>query len=172
LHGSFGVKGWIHVQPLSGNKQSLIHSKQWWLQTPAPAMPATDSARAPAQPALTSVLDCKDHGESLVVQFAGVINPEQAQALRHVEVLLPRSSFAKPGINEYYWVDLIGCQVVNLQNQVLGVVTQMDDHGAHAIMVVQSADREQPHLIPFVAVYVGEVSLEARKISVDWQDDY
>jgi 16S rRNA processing protein RimM len=161
------------VQPLSGNKQSLVQSKHWWLQASqaTPSAPKLAMVQA-TKPVWTPVLDCKDHGDSLVAQFEGVINPEQAQALRHVEVLLPRSSFAKPGINEYYWVDLIGCQVVNLQGQVLGVVAQMDDHGAHAIMVVQDPQRTEPHLIPFVAAYVGEVSLEARKITVDWQDDY
>jgi 16S rRNA processing protein RimM len=157
----------VHVQPLSGNKQSLTLNKQWWLQK----QPL--GAGASVEPAnLVTVIECKAHGDSLIALFDNFQTPEQAQALRHVEVLLPRSAFAKPGINEYYWVDLIGCQVVNKEGELLGTIGQMDDHGAHSIMVVISATREEPHLIPFVSAYVGDVSLADRKVMVDWQNDY
>ncbi len=108
----------------------------------------------------------------MVVLLEGVTTPEQSQELKQTLVLLPRSQFAKTAINEFYWVDLIGCEVVNLQGQLLGSVTQMDDHGAHSILVVAAASREEPHLIPFVNAYVSDVSLETRKIVVDWQNDY
>ncbi len=159
----------MHVQPLSGNKQSLTLNKEWWLQTPSGI---SSAALAPAPANLVRVLECKAHGDSLVALFENFQTPEQAQALRHVEVLLPRSAFAKPGIDEYYWVDLIGCQVVNKEGELLGTIAQMDDHGAHSIMVVTAAAREEPHMIPFVNAYVGDVSLTDRKVIVDWQNDY
>ena len=38
---------------------------------------------------------------------------DAAEALRGARVFVPRSSFPSTGTDGYYWVDLIGLQVVN-----------------------------------------------------------
>jgi 16S rRNA processing protein RimM len=84
---------------------------------------------------------------------------------------------------EYYWVDLIGCSVFNRDDELLGTVIAMDDHGAHPMLQVQPAvaaldkgiatsARPGSFYIPFVKHFVDRVSIESRRIEVDWLADW
>jgi 16S rRNA processing protein RimM len=104
-------------------------------------------------------------------KFSEVSNRELAMQLRGCNVAVLRSEFPNTVTGEYYWVDLIGLEVYNKANVWLGQVVDLMETGANSVLVVknQSADK---HLIPFVAVYILEVDLEAKKITVDWELDY
>ena len=89
------------------------------------------------------------------------------------------SSFPTAGDDEYYWVDLIGAEVINRQGETLGRVSTLIDTGAHSVLCVRRPeagpevpDTQAERLIPFVAAYVDTVDLAARRIQVDWALDY
>ena len=84
---------------------------------------------------------------------------------------MSRARFPAPAEGEYYWVDLVGCLVTNLEGRVLGMVAQVVDHGAHPILSIKG-DAEQEMLIPFVAAYVVNVDTQTKQIQADWQEDY
>ena len=87
---------------------------------------------------------------------------------------LSRSSFPKTAEDEYYWVDLIGLDVVNRQDEALGCVKELLSTGAQTVLVLeyQQDGKALERMIPFVAAYVDDVDLKARRIRVDWQTDY
>jgi hypothetical protein len=57
-------------------------------------------------------------------------------------VSISRKHFPALDDNEFYWVDLIGSAVENLQGEQLGVVSDMMDNGAHPILVVKAPVQE------------------------------
>ena len=62
-------------------------------------------------------------------------------------------------------------QVINAQNEILGVVTELLETGANDVLVVE-ADKQR-HLIPYVKdVYIKDIDLEQGIMQVDWQSDY
>jgi 16S rRNA processing protein RimM len=71
-------------------------------------------------------------------------------------------------------VDLIGLTVVNREGNLLGVVRDLMATGPQTVLVVElEVDGKLcQRMIPFVAVYVDRVDLDARRIEVDWHDDY
>ena len=79
---------------------------------------------------------------------------------------------------EFYWLDLIGLSVENLQGESLGQVRDLMDNGAHPILRVAAADVAESELIkcerliPFVDKFVKVVDQKTRKITVDWGLDY
>ena len=88
-----------------------------------------------------------------------------------------RSHFPPLDDNEFYWVDLIGLAVENLQGEALGAVADLMDNGAHPILKVVApvvaADRKpREWLIPFVDQFVKTVDQAGKKITVDWGLDY
>lgn len=92
---------------------------------------------------------------------------------------MSRSSFPKTDDGEYYWIDLIGLNVVNRDGAALGTVAEMMDTGAHSVMRLTAesvdeagASRTVERLIPFVAAYIDDVSLTERRIVADWGLDY
>jgi 16S rRNA processing protein RimM len=70
----------------------------------------------------------------------------------------------------WYWMDLIGLQVVTTGGVALGQVSGLLETGANDVLVVQG-DRER--LVPFVMdQYVKRVDLDAAVIEVDWDPEF
>lgn len=88
--------------------------------------------------------------------------------------LVPRSSFPTPETDEYYWVDLIGLNVVNREGVHLGQVRDLLQTGPQTVLVLayQEGEKTLERMIPFVSAYVDQVSLADQRILVDWQADY
>ena len=104
------------------------------------------------------------------VLFSGKNSRNDAEALIGSTVAISRKDFPETAEDEYYWVDLIGHQVINQQQQVLGIVDSLMETGATSVLVVQGSEKK--HLIPFVAAYVINVDMQNKRIIVDWGLDY
>ena len=102
-----------------------------------------------------------------------LVDRDAAEALKGARVLVPRASFPTPGAGEHYWVDLIGLAVFNREGRCLGQVDGLIETGPHCVLSVRDSASEGPAtLIPFVDAYVDRVDEDARRIDVDWGDDY
>ena len=82
----------------------------------------------------------------------------------------PREALPAPAQDEYYWADLVGLDVVNLQDQPLGRVKSLIETGANEVLVV--ADGERERLLPFVEQVVRKVDVTAKLVRVDWDSDW
>ena len=166
---AYGLKGWVKVAAHASAAQggdALTSAKSWWL------VKGREIQAAP-------VVAAKVHGDSVVAQLNGVGDRDRSLALRGWRVHVRRSDFPSLGADEFYWVDLIGLEVVNEAGVALGAVADLIDNGAHAVLRVEypSQDKDgQPatgeRLIPFVGVYVKTVDQAAKRIVVDWEADY
>ena len=176
----YGLKGWVNVLPSSEEPDVLLKSKQWWVSRLVAAPGAAKDAAikrvgAPKPEDLVfepfRVLQSKPHSSRIVAHLEGIEQPELAAQFKGRRVYVSRARFPAPPEGEYYWVDLIGCAVINVEGNALGSVVQVVDHGAHPILVVKGPS-DQEILIPFVAAYVLGVDAQAKQIQADWQEDY
>lgn len=166
IAGAWGVKGALRVQPHAGSPQVLLTCRCWFLR-------AAEGPGAGAVPPRLRVTSARVQGDVIVAGAQGIGDREAAQALRGARVFVSRARFPVPGADEYYWVDLIGCRVVNREGIELGDVTGLMDLGPHAVLQVRAgAPDADERLIPFVAAYVDDVDLVARRIGVDWSSDF
>jgi 16S rRNA processing protein RimM len=160
--GAWGVKGWFKVQPFAADPQALFSSKRWYLRpSEGPGVPP---------PPLLHVTQSREHAGLVVAGAQEVPDRNAAEALRGARVFVARGSFPTAAPDEYYWVDLIGCEVFNRGGVALGRVEDLLDTGVHSVLRVVQGEAER--LIPFVAAYVDSVDLAARRIVVDWGLDY
>jgi 16S rRNA processing protein RimM len=176
---AWGVKGWFKVLPHSASPEALFSSSCWYLLPPErgakPRRPT--EAVVPGdwtQPLLLQVREAKVHADSVVAPCADITDRDTAESLRGARILVPRSSFPAPGDGEYYWVDLIGLQVVNREGLVLGEVRDLMTTGPQTVLVLQAQEggKAVERMIPFVSAFVDRVDTAARCITVDWQPDY
>ncbi|MGN6666519.1 MAG: ribosome maturation factor RimM [Trinickia sp.] len=166
---AYGLKGWVKVAAHAGASQggdTLTNAKCWWL------VKGREIKSAP-------VVAAKIHSDSIVAQLSGASDRDQALALRGWRVHVRRSDFPLLEADEFYWVDLIGLEVVNEAGVALGRVVDLIDNGAHSVLRVEYPSQGkdgQPvtgeRLIPFVGVYVKSVDQAAKRIVVDWEADY
>lgn len=174
---AWGLKGWFKVQPYTADPQALFSSRRWFLLPSEKAGLARAGSAATALPTLLRISEVKEHGDVIVARAREVADRSAAEAVRGARVFVGRASFPTAGAHEYYWVDLIGLAVINREGQRLGTVAGLIDTGPQSVLRVSSPPigAGAPHterLIPFVAAYVDEVSLEGRTITVDWGLDY
>jgi 16S rRNA processing protein RimM len=110
----------------------------------------------------------------VVASARDVADRGAAEALRGARIFVARSSFPTTAIDEYYWVDLIGLDVVNREGVALGQVRELLSTGPQTVLVIsyKQDGKPQERMIPFVATFVDDVDLAARRIRVDWQADY
>ena len=170
---AWGVKGWFKVLSHSADPQTILAAKRWYLQ------PSERGARTFTGTALLPIRQAKLHSDTVVAWAQGIDERSAAALLRGARIFVPRSSFPSTTEDEYYWVDLIGLDVVNREGVALGQVKELLSTGAQTVLVIayQEADeagvlQTLERMVPFVAVYVDKVDLPARLITVDWQPDY
>lgn len=173
---AWGVKGWVRIQPFAADPQTLFSSRRWFLKPPD-SVGSKRPAFAGVVPSFLKVKQVKTHGDGVVMLADGVDSRDAAELLRGARIFVPRTSFPTTDPDEYYWVDLIGLTVVNLQSEILGTVVGLIDTGPHSVLRIapegaDPKDEAAQRLVPFVGAYVTDVSLPDRRITVDWGLDY
>ncbi len=171
---AYGIRGWIKVQPHADDASALLHARRWWL-LPAPPAGRLAAPASPSEAVSVKIAQSREHSGTVVAQATGVSERNVAEMLKGRRVWIRREDFPAPEENEFYWVDLIGCAVVNEQGEALGEVTGLIDNGAHQILEVayQLPDgKAAERLIPFVDAYLRSVDISARRIVVDWGLDF
>ena len=190
---AWGVKGGIKVMPFSSDPQALFCTKKWFLRPPeqaagalsrpsaktgAPSV-AKPAAAAPARltaPRFLQMTTVREQGDVIVGTAEGLDDRNDAEALKGARVFVSRSAFPTPEPDEYYWIDLIGLNVVNRQGEFLGQVADLMATGPHSVLrcVVPAAEGQDAveRFIPFVSAYIDSVSLADKRIVADWGLDY
>ncbi len=153
----YGVRGWLHVISATEPPEALLTWSPWYLGKADQWRPI-------------EVVEGRWHGKGLVVQLAGVDGRDAAAALKGWEIAVPRHRLPPLPEGEYYWVDLIGLQVVTEQGEPLGEIDHLLETGANDVLVVRG---ERERLIPYVRdQYVREIDLAARRMVVAWDPEF
>ena len=176
IQEAWGIKGWVRIQPHSADTSALFESSTWFLQPPEARFARGFSAFSGV--VLVEVAEIKTHSDGIVARLQGLDDRTGAEVLKGVRIHLPRSAFPATPEGEYYWVDLIGLNVLNREGVHLGVVRDLMPTGPNSVLVmeyvetVDGVEKTAERMIPFVAAYIDDVDLKARRITADWGLDY
>ena len=168
-----GLQGQIKIRPHSSDPVALLSSKEIWLSLIPRRSAGVALSYEQASLTLYKVKLAKMHSGTVVMALDGVTDRDQAEALKGARILVARDVFPKAETDSYYWVDLIGCKVINLQNEDLGEVIDINDNGAHGIIAIGDLQTKTvKQLVPFVKEVVQNVDLANKRITLDWQADW
>jgi 16S rRNA processing protein RimM len=102
-----------------------------------------------------------------VVRLKGVADRNAAEALRNVELFVPRARLPAPAEDdEFYHTDLIGLAVVDASGAALGTVVAMHNFGAGDIIEVRRADANDAVMLPFTQDAVPQIDVAGGRIVV------
>ena len=156
--GAFGVRGELKLESFTDPKSAILRYQPWTLRDAQGRERELAQARG------------RDTAKGLVAMFPGVEDRDAAEALRGSEVYAPRSALPPPAPGEYYWVDLEGLRVVNLEGADFGIVSHLFATGANDVLV---AHGERDRMIPFLEPdYIKSVDFDAGVVTVDWDADF
>lgn len=160
----FGVQGWVRIFSDTEPVENILKFKRWQIK------------RANGEEYEAKLLGGQRHGSGVVALISGpdgqpITDRNMAAALMGSTIQVDRAKLPKLPEGQYYWTDLLGFTVKNLEGQALGKVTDMTSNGAQDVMVLQ--DGEVERLVPFVnGPIVKSVDPDAGEIVCDWQLDY
>jgi 16S rRNA processing protein RimM len=168
-----GLQGQVKVRPHSSEPVALFSSKTVWLSLIPRRGSGVSASIEQASLTQYKVRSAKMHSGNVLVALEGVTDRDQALALKGARILVARDAFPKAEGDAYYWVDLIGCQAINLQKEVLGEVLDVTENGAHGVIAIGDvATKNIQYLVPFVKEVVQHVDLSNKLITLDWQLDW
>ncbi len=106
----------------------------------------------------------------LILNFAGIDNPEDAGPLRGAYITVPLSEARALPADRYYHFQLVGLSVIdNHEHRTLGTVEEVLTYPANDVLRVTGAGRER--LVPMVSSVVLEVDLGEGQIMVDLREE-
>ena len=104
-----------------------------------------------------------EHGDRLVLKFAGIDNISDAEVWHGAELRVPLSQRAPLEEGEFYQSDLIGCDVWDRnQGDRLGSVTAMQEFGGPSGVL----ELDNGLLIPFAKSICVHIDTASRRIDV------
>jgi len=156
IAGAFGIKGWVKVQTFTQSIDGLLAYPTWWLSEGSTWRE-------------NKVEEAAVHGRSVIAKLSGVDDRDAATQLTGTEVAVPRAALPTNEGREYYWSDLIGLRVTNLQGVPLGQVTKLLETAAQQVLLIEG---ERERLIPFIESVVVSVDVAGGSLVVDWDADF
>lgn len=160
INGVFGVKGWVKVFSYTEPREALADYQQAYC-----SLADQDDWQA------VQIEAGQRHGKTVILKLQGVNDREAAAAYVGQDVGVPRTALAELPEGQYYWADLLGCVVHDLDGSALGSVTDLLETGANDVLQVKTPQGIE--LIPWVLDdIVRTVDMAKQLIVVDWQLGY
>jgi 16S rRNA processing protein RimM len=157
--GAFGVRGWVRLNSFADPAENLFKLKNLQLELPG---------NPPNKIHALTLQSHQAHQHNWVAQFAECQDRDQALAWRNAEIKVSREQLPDLPEGQYYWMDLEGLEVINLNKESLGHIDHLFATGANDIIAVKQDKKELyiPYLKPQV---IKEVNMEQGFMLVDWE---
>ncbi|MBB3343556.1 ribosome maturation factor RimM [Luteimonas sp. RC10] len=158
VHGAFGVRGEVKLESFTEPRSAIFRYQPWVLRDGRGGERTLSGARGRETP------------KGVVATLPDIADRDAAEAARGLEVWVPREALPPPAPGEYYWVDLEGLRVRNVDGVDLGTVSHLFSTGANDVLVAQS---ERERMIPFIVPdYIVSIDFDAGLVTVDWDADF
>ncbi len=158
LVGLHGVRGGLKLRSFTEPAEHIFAYAPWRVVL---AERRLDLSQAPR----------RTPGRALLAQLPGIEDREAAAGWIGAEIRVPRAALPELPQGQWYWADLEGLEVINLERVALGRVSHVLATGANDVLVVRDGARER--LLPFVpGQWVREVDLAGGRIVVDWDPGF
>ena len=148
MGSSYGIRGWLRVFSSTEDAESIFDYQPWFIQ----------KAGQWQQVQLES---WKHHNQDMIIKLKGVDSSQLPQLEE----------------GDYYWKDLMGCQVVTTEGYDLGKVVDMMETGSNDVLVIKANLKDafgiKERLVPFLdGQVIKKVDLTTRSIEVDWDPGF
>ena len=158
IQGVHGVQGWLKVFSETRQRDDILSYKTWIL---------LHNGQYHSKALRRGNLQ----GKRVLAWLDGVTSRDEAERWVGAEVFIERACLPElPNEGEYYWVDLIGCDVYNDLGLWLGAVAAMMETGANDVLVLDRDGREV--LVPWVYGHtIVSVDVAQKRIVAAWDRD-
>jgi 16S rRNA processing protein RimM len=112
-----------------------------------------------------SIQNVRISGRFVYIKFSEINSRDNAELLRHAEVLIEKKDLIQPADDEYFIHDLIGCKVISENNDVIGVLADVVQMSSNDVYVVKNNEGIEV-LIPATKEVVKQVNVRQKRIII------
>ncbi|SEQ75675.1 16S rRNA processing protein RimM [Rosenbergiella nectarea] len=164
LGAPYGIRGWLKVFSSTENAESIFDYQPWFIQHAGKWQ-------------LVELESWRHHNQDLIIKVKGIDDRDAAAQLTNAEISVNAADLPALDNDDYYWKDLMGCKVVNLQGYEMGKVIDLMETGSNDVLVVKANLKDafgaKERLIPFLDEQViRKVDLDTSTIEVDWDPGF
>jgi 16S rRNA processing protein RimM len=141
--GAFGVKGELRITSYTDDPAALVRYRVLRREDGSSGLTLTGG---------------RPHKGALVARAEEVATPEDAEALRGLQLYVPREALPEPGEDEFYLADLIGLQVVDPAGGEVGRIKNVQNFGAGDLLEI-APPSGPTWWLPFTREAVPEVRI-------------
>ncbi len=99
------------------------------------------------------------------LMLEGITDVNLAEPMRGKNVFADENGLPPPAENEFYFRDVIGCEVIATDGRRIGVVEDIIATGANDVFVVRDGDKEV--LVPAIEDVVKEIDVAAKRVVIE-----
>lgn len=164
MGSTYGIRGWLRVFSSTEESESIFDYQPWFIQSHGAWRHV-------------EIESWKHHNQDLIIKVKGIDDRDAANLLTNAEIVVDASQLPALDEGDYYWKDLIGCEVVTSSGYQLGKVIDMMETGSNDVLVIKANLKDafgvKERLVPFLhGQVVKHVDLSTNMIEVDWDPGF
>ena len=108
----------------------------------------------------------RNHKNFLLVKFEGIDSVEEAEKLKNLQIKIDSDEVEELEENEFYFHQIIGCQVFDENDRNLGEIIDILTPGANDVWVIKGEEGKEI-LIPYIEDVVKQIDITNKKVNIE-----
>lgn len=119
------------------------------------------------KPTWVTIESSRRHKNFILLTFEGMYNINLVEPFKEGLLKVTKDQLDEDELeeNEYYYFEIIGCEVFSEEGEKLGVVTEILETGANDVWEIKAPNGKK-HYIPYIEDVVKEIDVEEKKIII------
>lgn len=122
-------------------------------------------AEGAAEPIKVTVSAHRLHKQFHLLQFKEMPSLNEVEHLRNMVIKVPEEDLGELEEDEFYFHEIIGCEVVSEDGELIGTVKEILTPGANDVWVVARKGKKDA-LISYIASVVKDININEKKIKI------
>ena len=101
-----------------------------------------------------------------LLKIKGYDHIETVEPLKGLELKIKKDQVGKLDAGEYYYFEIIGCEVYTTSGELIGIIDSVMSPGANDVWVVKDKKNKE-YLIPFIPPVVKSVDIENKRVEIE-----
>ncbi|MFC2950132.1 ribosome maturation factor RimM [Virgibacillus sediminis] len=119
-----------------------------------------------AQPQVLTIAAHRQHKGFDLIRFEGYENINDVEQFKGKNLKISEDQLTELEENEFYYHEIIGCEVYTSSGDMLGVIKEILSPGANDVWVVKQPKGKEI-LLPYIEEVVKDVDVEAKKVTIE-----
>ena len=108
----------------------------------------------------------RNHKNFLLVKFEGIDSVEEAEKLKNLQIKIDSDEVGELEENEFYFHQIIGCEVFDENDRNLGEIIDILTPGANDVWVIKGEEGKEI-LIPYIEDVVKQIDITNKKVNIE-----